>query len=93
MKNLQEKILGILRPSWAYLANPVYKTEQAAKEIATLIEKDYVEKEFCEFLQTKCEGFNKGWRYYKTNDYEKGFMDFDSTDGLHEYWLKEVKGK
>jgi len=50
-------------------------------------------EEFVEFLQSECEGFNKGWRYYKTNDYENGFIDFKKTKELYNFWLNEIKDK
>jgi len=54
--------------------------------------KDMYPKEFVEFLQSECEGFNKGWRYYPSINSEI-FTDYDSTGTIYQYWKDNIQGK
>jgi len=90
METLQEKLLEIIKNKIsAYLSSPISQQyDRAAKEITTLIEEDYYEKDFVEFTRTECEGMNEGWQYYKKVN---SIQYFGTTDELYEHWQKEIR--
>ena len=85
LKILLSHIEAVTEKNSPFVPTAINGVPQSAKEIASHF------REFIDFLQSECEGFNKGWRYYKTNDFESGFLDFETTDELYNYWIKEVK--
>jgi len=90
MEALQEKILKIIKNKIsAYLSSPLSQQyDHAAKEITTLIEEGYYEKDFVEFTRIECEGMNEGWQYYKKVN---SIQYFGTTDELYEHWQKEIR--
>ena len=96
METLQEKLLGMIE-SKSMLAQSSLLRERLSKEIATLIEKDYVEKEFVEWCLDN--GVSKGIinmiDFKPCYDFIKNghASYYETLDELRDYWQKEVRGK
>jgi len=99
MKTLQEKILEIkkfidyfviecAKEDHCQRCDDARKYSKSLKEITTLIEEGYYEKDFVEFTRTECEGMNEGWQYYKKVN---SIQYFGTTDELYEHWQKEIR--
>ena len=91
MANLQEEILGIIERDitqigWDEHGNPEYNGfKHKAIEITTLINKDYIEKEFVKWKDNNVRYYNK-----ITKLYWLGEMVNFTLEKLHEHWLKEI---
>lgn len=92
MENLQEKIKQILK-SWIK-SNGCINTEMEAvnvsEEITTLIEENYIEKEFVEwYIIDVIQDSDGDNTWFQVDDITVAY----TLDELHDYWLKEVKDK
>jgi hypothetical protein len=68
--------------------------ESARNEITALIEADYYEKDFVEWLRKECEPgiyTKKGWVLF--NEAIKIIKEFESSDKAYKFWIDNVKEK
>ena len=66
-----------------------YLPEQSFNDLAQEIVDQSYPKEFVEFLRLECEGFNNGWKYYKTMSPNDDIY-FETTTDIFRYWSDEV---
>ena len=91
MKDLKGQILEILNAKAAYPASYLMR-EKITSEIESLIEENYVEKEFALWLAVKSyEAFEQNEDNYTVWWVKDGFQY--NLDELHQYWLENIKDK
>jgi hypothetical protein len=95
MKTLSKQIEEIIKKNINAVpigvGNTICGVIATTTEIQSLIESKYYEKEFVEWLQKECEGFNNGWIVY---DISFNICNkFDTTEQAYQFWLTNIKGK
>ena len=101
---MEEQILKILNdnsvqdsPTGAERIIMDIEFETTAKEIESLIQSEYYEKEFVKWKDENVKTFYRWYTIYGvwediTDKEERKFKEL-TLDEVHDYWLKEVKGK
>ena len=91
---MEEQIIKILWPT-SYMME--HDRKRIAKEIATLVEKDYVEKEFVEWVSRNSDKvwWNTQLSIWVWHDFTETseHITHYSTNELYKYWQENIKGK
>ena len=97
MTQIEEKILDILNEKVELSLTGSYKSvyidgqENATKEISSLIEKDYYEKEFVKWVGYYT--LSNGQKYFPKVEFFKDKNNEMTLDELYQYWLTNIKDK